>query len=41
MEFTYLLMCSDKTIYTGHTQDLEERMRRHNNGENTYTKYIL
>ncbi|MCB8995284.1 MAG: GIY-YIG nuclease family protein [Bacteroidales bacterium] len=41
MEFTYLLKCSDNTIYTGHTQDLEKRIKRHNKGENTYTKYRL
>ena len=41
MEHVYLLKCSDNTIYTGHTQDLEERIKRHNKGENTYTKYRL
>ena len=41
MEYVYLLKCSDNTIYTGHTVDLEERIKRHNKGENTYTKYRL
>ena len=41
MEYVYLLKCSDNSIYTGHTQDLDERMKRHNKGENTYTKYRL
>ncbi|MCF8346575.1 MAG: GIY-YIG nuclease family protein [Bacteroidales bacterium] len=41
MEYVYLLKCSDNTIYTGHTQDLEERLRRHKKGDNTYTKYRL
>ena len=41
MEFVYLLKCRDNTIYTGHTKNLEARLRRHNNGENRYTKYRL
>ena len=41
MEYTYILKCADGTYYTGHTQDLEERLRRHNKGENTYTRYRL
>lgn len=41
MEYTYILKCADGTYYTGHTKDLEERLRRHNKGENTYTKYRL
>jgi predicted GIY-YIG superfamily endonuclease len=38
MEFVYILKCNDGTYYTGHTNNLEERMKRHNKGENTYTK---
>jgi len=41
LEFVYILKCNDETYYVGHTQDLEERLRRHNKGENTYTKYRL
>ena len=41
MEYTYILKCADGTYYTGHTLDLEERLRRHNKDENTYTKYRL
>ena len=41
MEYVYLLKCSDNTIYTGHTKDLDERAERHNKGENKYTKYRL
>jgi predicted GIY-YIG superfamily endonuclease len=41
MEYAYILKCADKTYYTGHTKNLEERLRRHNKGENTYTKYRL
>ena len=38
MEFVYILKCNDGTYFTGHTNNLEERIRRHNKGENTYTK---
>lgn len=38
MEFVYILKCSDNTYYTGHTSNLEERIRRHVKGENAYTK---
>jgi len=41
MDHTYILKCADATYYTGHTQNLKERLRRHNKGENTYTKYRL
>lgn len=39
MWYVYILECSDNTHYVGYTQDLEERMRRHEKGENTYTRY--
>jgi len=38
MEYVYILECSDNTYYTGHTANLEERLKRHNKGENIYTK---
>ena len=38
MEYVYILRCADKTYYTGHTADLDDRIRRHNKGENTYTR---
>lgn len=41
MEYVYILKCSDGTYYIGHTHDLEERLRRHRKGENTYTRYRL
>ncbi|HLD41076.1 MAG TPA: GIY-YIG nuclease family protein, partial [Candidatus Omnitrophota bacterium] len=30
--FTYIVECSDKTYYTGYTNDLEKRIKRHNQG---------
>ncbi len=41
MEFVYILKCADGTFYTGHTNNLENRIKRHNKGENTYTKARL
>ena len=38
MEYVYILRCADKTFYTGHTSNLDDRIRRHNKGENTFTK---
>ena len=32
-QFVYILECSDKTLYTGWTADLEKRVREHNNGK--------
>jgi len=32
MYFVYLLECSDHSIYTGITNDLENRLRRHKDG---------
>ena len=37
MHHVYLLLCSDGTYYTGCTNDLSERLKRHRKGENTYT----
>lgn len=35
------LKCADNTSYTGCTSDLDDRMKRHSKGENTYTKVRL
>jgi putative endonuclease len=35
----YILECSDKTLYTGITNDLEARLKKHTNGAGAkYTK---
>lgn len=37
--FTYIVECSDHTLYTGWTNDLEKRIRAHNEGKGAkYTK---
>ncbi len=38
--FVYILECSDGTLYTGWTRDVEKRVREHNIGKNgaKYTK---
>ena len=40
--FVYILLCSDKSYYTGITSNLEERIFQHNSGYNpkayTYTR---
>ena len=33
MYYVYTLKCADKHLYTGCTQDLEERLIRHNGGQ--------
>lgn len=33
MFFVYILLCSDKTLYTGITTDLERRVREHNTSQ--------
>lgn len=33
MWFVYLLRCSDGTLYTGITTDLNRRLREHNSGK--------
>ena len=38
--YVYILECSDNTHYEGYTQDLEERMRRHEKDNNNCNKYI-
>lgn len=32
MNYTYIVRCSDGTLYTGWTNDLEKRMKAHNEG---------
>ena len=32
MWYTYILKCADGSFYTGHTNDLSERLSRHNAG---------
>ena len=39
MNYTYIVECSDKTLYTGWTNNLEKRMKAHNDGKGAkYTK---
>ena len=39
MNYTYILKCSDETLYTGWTNDLEKRINVHNAGKGAkYTK---
>ncbi|HIX76112.1 MAG TPA: GIY-YIG nuclease family protein [Candidatus Fusicatenibacter merdavium] len=39
MNFTYIVKCSDGTLYTGWTNDLDRRMKAHNDGKGAkYTK---
>lgn len=40
--FTYILICSDNTLYTGWTTDLESRVETHNDGRGAkYTRARL
>ena len=41
MQYVYLLKCSDGTTYTGCTQNIEERLKRHRKGEVLYTSSRL
>lgn len=37
--FVYILECSDGTLYTGYTNDLDGRLKKHNDGKGAkYTK---
>ncbi|WP_461810267.1 GIY-YIG nuclease family protein [Faecalimonas sp.] len=37
--YTYIVRCSDGTLYTGWTNDLEKRIKNHNTGKGAkYTK---
>lgn len=39
MNYTYILKCIDNTLYTGWTNNLEKRMKDHNEGKGAkYTK---
>ncbi len=31
MAYAYILLCSDNTLYTGATKELEKRVEKHNN----------
>ena len=41
MWHVYILKCNDGTYYTGCTNDLSDRLRRHNNKEVLYTSTRL
>lgn len=42
MNYIYIVECSDKTLYTGWTNDLEKRIRTHNEGKGArYTRSRL
>lgn len=42
MNYTYIVECSDGTLYTGWTNDLEKRIKMHNSGKGAkYTKTRL
>lgn len=39
MNYTYILKCKDGTLYTGWTNNLEKRLKDHNEGKGAkYTK---
>lgn len=39
MNYTYILECRDHTLYTGWTNDIEKRLKAHNEGKGAkYTK---
>lgn len=40
MNYVYILRCTDETLYTGWTNDIEKRLKAHNDGKGAkYTKY--
>lgn len=42
MNYTYILECNDKSLYTGYTTDLEKRLITHNLGKGAkYTRARL
>lgn len=41
MYYVYILRCNDGSTYTGCTQDLRERFKRHINGNVPVTKQLL
>jgi len=39
LHFVYVLQCSDGTLYTGYTTDVDRRLRQHNAGKGArYTR---
>lgn len=39
MYYVYILRCSDQSLYTGYTADVEERVKKHNAGKGArYTR---
>ncbi|QGU00214.1 putative endonuclease containing a URI domain [Candidatus Syntrophocurvum alkaliphilum] len=39
MVYVYIVECSDKTLYTGYTVDIEKRIKQHNIGKaSKYTR---
>ena len=42
MNYVYILRCSDNTLYTGWTNNLDKRLKAHNNGKGAkYTRARL
>ena len=42
MYYTYMVRCSDDTLYTGYTDDVEKRIKVHNSGKGAkYTRSRL
>ncbi|MBO5375171.1 MAG: GIY-YIG nuclease family protein [Clostridia bacterium] len=42
MNYAYIVECSDGTLYTGYTNNLEKRLRAHNSGRGAkYTRARL
>jgi putative endonuclease len=41
MQYVYILKCNDGTFYTGCTNNIEQRLKRHANGEILYTSSRL
>jgi len=41
MHTVYILRCSDGSYYTGCTSNLDERVKRHANGQVSYTRNKL
>ena len=41
MYYTYVLLCSDKRLYTGYTPDLRNRLQQHKQGKVISTKNRL
>ena len=40
--YVYILECSDKTLYTGYTNDIKKRVETHNSGKGAkYTRVRL